>query len=573
MKYEEIDLARIGKDEEYESHLRHLCQTDLFFLAKYVLGYRDVTEKTHKEVAAFFVQKNPDLSLKEQDSIKRRLLLLPRGCFKTTFSICDTVQWILCFPDISILVMTAANNEDNPLADMFVDEVAQHFYAAPGMPTKILLRLFPEHAYDKMPKAGFKGWFESSARKQWRREPTVMGVSIEQSLSGWHFDGIKLEDIQDNRNSQTAYGRKKVRQNLFINLKMLMSWGYREATATRYGPDDVYADMIERLDPRSAKLLWKPAMQVKEEVLKRDAKVREHQDDYEWLFANLKEKDWKLFFPEFLPYDALMVSRKENPESFMSQQMNIALGNFKPLISKERMMAITLEEDDLPIDGEASVWWRFELGDCKHAAGGAGIVEEGRMFVMDLVRGQFSPSTLAKEVVEMCKRNHANRVSIEDTPGARYMESAIRNEAIREYWPVDITWVEFQQDVSSRSLRIKSMEPDVKNNRVFFSGSLQEIVEAHRQIHLYGLVEDFEIADVVSRLCGALPKTIQAGAGGEALDTVDWELLRQRDRYDRTHGLGMYAAQEPEISEEEDVAWEPEPDSHGLESMMPGLES
>ncbi len=573
MKYEPIQVEWLDEDEEYRLKLRRLAQTDLFFLAKYVLGYKDVTEFTHGEVARFFVQKNPDVPLADQDKIKRRLLLMPRGTFKTTFNICDTVQWIICFPDLAIMVMTAANNDDSPLADQFVDEVAQHFWKPKeGQPDKILLKLFPEYIVEKRPiNDSYKGWFETPARKHWRREPTIMGISIEQSLSGWHFDVGKIEDIQDNRNSQTAAARRKLKKNLFINLKMLMSWGYREMTGTRYGPDDVYNDMIEALDARNGKLMWKPAMTVKEEVFKRNPKLRERADDYEYLFAMLKERDWKLFFPEFLPYDALMASLNEDRDSFMSQQMNIAMGNFKPMLSKERLMQATLGEDAMPIHGETYIKWRFELNDCKTIAGAVGILDHGRMYVMEIVRGTFTDSSLASAVVELAKRYHTNNVSIEETPGARYMETAIRNEAIREVWPLDIQWLDYQKDGVERSRRIRAAEPAITTGRVIFSSDIACIKETHRQLHLYGIVDEFEIADVVSRLCESLPRTIQANTDGEQMDTVDWELLVQRDRHDRLYGRGTYAPQEEVVMEEE--VWEPAPNSDGLEEMMPGLES
>jgi hypothetical protein len=276
---EEIDIQRLRTDDEYKNQLRLRAQTDLYWLATKVLvndqgtpSYPDINVRTHREVANFFVKKDPDKTLDEQDKVKQRLLLMPRGTFKTSFNIVDTLQWILCFPDIAIFVMTAANTDDSPLADVFLEEVARHFLNVTERDWKPLHLLFPEFVITKMPK---KGWFVSPARKTYRRDATVMATSIESSLSGWHFDVIKFEDIQDNRNSQTSASIRKVKNNLFINLKMLMSWGYREGTGTRYGPMDVYGLVIERLDPRVGKVMWKPAMQVKPHVWDRHPRIAE----------------------------------------------------------------------------------------------------------------------------------------------------------------------------------------------------------------------------------------------------------------------------------------------------------
>ena len=52
-------------------------KTDLYFLAKIILGrvYPDLTERTHKPICDFFVQKDPRRKFYLQDLIKNRLLL------------------------------------------------------------------------------------------------------------------------------------------------------------------------------------------------------------------------------------------------------------------------------------------------------------------------------------------------------------------------------------------------------------------------------------------------------------------------------------------------------------------
>lgn len=560
-------------DMRYWDELRRRCQTDLFFLAKHVLGYSDVSEEAHREVALFFVQKDPDLTIREQDSIKGRLLLMPRGTFKTTFNIADTVQWTVTFPDIGMLVLTAANSEDSPLADAFVDEVATHFYQQPGTEPTLFHLLFPEHVITKMPK---KSWFVTPARRKSRREPTLMGASIEQSLSGWHFDVIKPEDIQDNRNSQTAAGIRKVKKNLFINLKMLMSWGYRIATGTRYGPTDVYGLMIEHINPRLDKILWKPGMEVKPEVFKKNPKLKERAEDYLWLADNLKEKDWKIFFPAFLSYQNLIDSRNvgDGGESFLTQHMNIATGNFKSLFPKELLKKISLSSDVLPIAGEPFCKWRFELGDSTKQAGAAGVLDNGRIYVLEVVSDELNPSMLAESVVNLARRHHCPIVTIEETPGARYMEGPIRNEALRQAYALDIRWTEYQKDESERNLRIKSCEPTMANGRLFFNGDMTNLSDVHYQMYLYGRLEDTEIPDVISRMCEELPKTIARQEEDGSTDDVLWELLAQRDQHDRLYGLGAYKPQEPAPPLETELDdWEPDANPFGLEEMMPGLEN
>jgi hypothetical protein len=231
-----IDVARISEDEDYRQQLRRRMQTDLFFLTKYGLGYSKVTERWHRPVADMFVRKDPDKTLDAQLQEaarfkRRRILLLPRKTYKTTFNITDAVQWVINYPDVAIMPMCASNSPDAPLADAFVAECANHFYCPVSAPQTAFHLCFPEHVITKLPKAGE---FITPARTRFRRDPTIKGVSIEQSLSGWHPDIIKSEDVQDNRNSQTAFALKKVKKNFYLNLKMLGESGLVDGSVRRY---------------------------------------------------------------------------------------------------------------------------------------------------------------------------------------------------------------------------------------------------------------------------------------------------------------------------------------------------
>ena len=96
--------------------LRHRAQTDGFWLAKEVLGYRQFAE-CHRELFStpeqegFFVLKDPSFkSFKEfaeaDMGLHDRLLFLCRGGFKSTADIVDCIQWILCWSSIRINIMT-----------------------------------------------------------------------------------------------------------------------------------------------------------------------------------------------------------------------------------------------------------------------------------------------------------------------------------------------------------------------------------------------------------------------------------------------------------------------------------
>jgi len=548
----EIDIARIDEDDDYRQELRWRAQTDLLWLAKFMLGYTLIDEEDHAEVANMFVKKDPRKPLEEQDTKhKVRIILMPRRTYKTTFNIADGVQWILCFPEVAIMAMTASNSPDSPLADAFVMETAMHFYHAEGTPLRPLHLCFPEHVIHKLPKAGE---FTTPARQNYRRDPTLKGVSIEQSLSGWHPDILKAEDIQDNRNSQTSFGLNKVWKNLNVNIKMLADWGYRDHTGTRYGPGDVYGRMLSRPNART-KTLWKPAYSKRKHALELD-------DD------DLNEGDVILFFPRLLPWEFLRSVKADDPDSFWTQYMNVAEGNFKPTFPIERLHNAKVEDEHSPEEDKATIAWRFEYAEMKNAAGAVGIERNGRMIIVEVIRGQFTPTALALRVVRSAKKWETHRIEIEDTPGARASVPAIRNAALEEDWHLEISWSEFLQDDTARSMAIKSAEPHLLAGRLLFSDGLANGDEAFRQLYQFGMVEEFEVASVIARVVNKLPSSI-AAEGFEVQDEEAFKAYIEEDAYNRTYGRGKYNTPEPVFEEEEE--WQPGAEGAEFDDMMPGL--
>ena len=123
------------KEEDKEQLLnelvetRYLAQTNLYFLC-HLLGWRDMTLNTHEDICnKFFVTKDPTFNTMEKfakqykQEKKHRLLLVPRGGFKSTMDACDTIQWIINYPETTILIMTGTL----PLATAFVKQIREHF--------------------------------------------------------------------------------------------------------------------------------------------------------------------------------------------------------------------------------------------------------------------------------------------------------------------------------------------------------------------------------------------------------------------------------------------------------------
>jgi hypothetical protein len=546
-----IDRVKAEKETAYREHMRLRLQTELIFLLR-VLGYNLIVDRVHEPVEKLTsVLKNPGLSIAEQSAKKERGHLDPRGIFKSTFSIGDSTQWIICFPDIRICKLTATK----PLAVAIAGEITDHFVCPPNGEKTDFQLLFPEFLIT--PKEKRMGEYTAPCRQRNWREATVMAFSIETSISGWHFDVMDPDDIVDNQNSSTQQGLEKVKKNWRVNKKTLMPWGYINYKGTRYAPFDLWGDLIDKATPETSTWLIRGALK-----LKNGGRIEADKP-----FP--LEKDIELLMPELLSYEFLKSQFEDDYTTFMQQYMNDAYGGHDVTFTKELMLNASVDVESAPVTGEAKIAVRLACKDKKmrYAAAAAGIMENGRMFIVDALRGAFKPSTLAHELVMMAKRHGVRTLEIEETPGSRYIESTIKNYGLTSNYAVTVTWTEFQEEDSARDLRIKNAEPLLAAKRLLLSGGIKDIGSVYSQFQNYGMIDDTELPDVISRVAGALPPSLLA-LDSDAEQDVNWELAKQRDLYDRTHGLGRYGTPEPVIEEK---PYEPPTNPYGLDDTMPGL--
>jgi len=246
-----IPNSRLGKE------VRHRCQVDLMWMARYFLwgsnpasdnGNRPFEDNIFDEefygvFTKLFVQKDPSKPLNQQSHVKTRLLLWPRGGAKSTFDHVDTVQWILCFPSIRILYLTA----EKSLAEGFVGEIKGHFYIKE---TPSLMNLFwPEFCVEEG-KAGAMNEFTCpvyAAKKTGRKEPTVYASSVGKNKAGWRYELIKADDAVSDTNSETSLLCEKISRALFLAEKLLALGGfYIDYIGTRYASGDHYGVLLDK---------------------------------------------------------------------------------------------------------------------------------------------------------------------------------------------------------------------------------------------------------------------------------------------------------------------------------------
>ena len=555
-RQELIDWAE--EDDGMRDLGREVCRTNLLALC-YVLGYTRIDPEIHREALAFYPPRDlaKPVDRQAEGQLKTGTLLYPRGAYKTTISEADSVQEIICFPTDSADGFLCANAN---LAEAIVQNIGAHFIRPKDAHPTLFQALFPELCTPDR-RAAEGGRFSPPTRRLQPpiKESAVMGFSVESGVSGWHFHRLKCDDMANNRNMKSENSQAEVYRNYRINRKMLNPGGIEHKIGTRYGPFDPYGLEIASSRPGSYRYVVKPALRLRNGE-RLDANGFPPKDEMELLFEKIG-----------LTYEVLRDEYESDYSSFMTQYMNDAYGANEVTFSHDLMMSLFRPEAQLPVDGRITIRWRLpnRTLNWNAAAAVVGMTDGLRMIVTDGVHGTYKPSLLAIKIVTLAKKYDIHQVTIEDSPGARNLEPAIRNYALTLGYPVHLQWAEFKADQAERDLRIRTLETVMVSGRLLFSDGLPVVKKLLEQFTNYGISAENAFPDLVSRLAEQLPPSIARVESND--DGLARELLAERDHWNQIYGHGAYAEREPEPAPDE-TFFDSEPaNPWGYDDIMPGL--
>lgn len=470
---------------------RNKARRDLFYLATEVLGYALVPE-VHKPVCSFFLQPDPDRGLYDQDGTRSRLLLDPRGHFKTTIDIAHCIQLILNFPDIRILIVSGVLE----LAQRMLNEIKYHFTA-----NDRLRNLFPEIAV-KSSNAGLKSEFTSPTRLNGRlREPTVSVSTIDSVKAGSHFDWIKFDDVVNEVNSQNKDQIQACIDGFMHFSPILEPGGFKDVIGTRYDYSDLYGWIIDNNNDNEWAVMQRaacslPMMKNSKILFPRDARGQER---FSYKILNdIRQRDPYLFNCQYL--------NDPTPTDDTHFPMQLIKDAFKPSI---QILPLFYNTDLMGRKtyraGSVFCTWDLAFSEEKQAdftCGVAGLYDRlGRLFIVDLVLGRFSPYDLVKEVVGMALRwrPFLNRIAIEKNSGAPLLELGLTPEFNRLNFYPYVEWVPTNPKRTKQE-RILGLNPLLKQNRLFFSSDLPHKDDLIKQFTRFPNFSHDDIPDAIEDL-------------------------------------------------------------------------
>ncbi len=522
-----------------------LGQTDLFWLSTVPLDEPLALVEMHRLITGdFFIKKNPYIeartwkeAVSKQSAIKNRMLLYPRGTFKSSIDRIDVLQWIICFPNIRILVMTA----EETLAESFVKDIKKHFLLSENTKLTQFQMLYYQHCISAKTK-GKANEFTTSARTQDQPEPTVLALSLGMSTAGKHFDVGKFDDCVSEINSgprASLDSRKIVADDLKLKRYLIDGYGYRDYVGTIYDPDDAYA-ALQRTIP-DLHVYKKPAL-----WLKTGSKTKPKDQ--------LGENDWELLFPEDaegverLTYKFLKSEQDIDEYLFSCQYLLEPLASRTVKFTEALLKSHVTQAEGLPQPGTYRTFSAWDLAYSVEAGRdySVGCVgwfvitgpQAGRMFVVDIVRGRFSKSELTFQIAEQAGRWKVERLGIENSPGAQFLDTDLRQQLLRaghancpiDYFPID-------NHKGAKNARAEMLETLLVANRLWFSsdiGILEDVIGEFVGFKP-GTKRKDDCVDATAHLARYMPGQIEIPATEIERQEAAYDILRQKDLHERLY--------------------------------------
>ena len=588
-EYEELRLT--------VARLRFMLQTNLFFLCR-VLGYSKVTDyeypwlnpktkswelhNTHEEICnEFFVRKDPanfltfEAFAHHQDAtheFKERLLLVPRGGFKSSINMADCAQWIVCWPEVTIGILTGKLG----LADDFVGEVKAHFTMdenfedSPSYPramkyraralkdkltgkltTSVFQVLFPEHCVK--PDMGKGTEFQTPACTAGDKEPTIRATGIEQSLAGSHFCLLKLDDVVTEENSLTVTRIEDINHRIGIDKALMHSYGFFDVIGTWYDERDYYGVQIAWDDKLFLASQKNDAMKVYRRAV--------WQPTAECIAAGKAESEWQahdviMWFPTQLPFNLMKASSQKEPDVFAIKYLNDPRQINKIKFPRELLIRRTIPHNLMPQQGMivTVIDTAYSLQSwADYTVMLTGLVQNGRFYIINMVRGRFNEYELPAAIAATGLKWKPKQIVIEEIMGTRFVIREVKREMDKLSISIPVRPVGLGQGNKARSklMKAKPVARLLGDERLFFINSCEGLEELYNEMSQFTGTQDDKHDDIVSAI-SLLVETFapyaDMGAKMNAIDTMYASNAQEFEMHQMVHGLGKYAERHPQFA-------------------------
>jgi predicted phage terminase large subunit-like protein len=505
--------------DEIQASTRANGINSLFFFATAICGFDKVQKNPHLELCSF-VQRIPK---------QRKVLLIPRDCYKSTLASKALPLWILLQPSFCGLqgrehrILLASFSSDNAKKQI---KAIRHLVER----NTLLQWLYPE----LIPDFTKTTWTDSNLlfpRDGVYGEDTIEAAGVDTHLVSRHYTVQIKDDLEDEKAMQSPTVRSKVyswykaAEALFVNEQS----AFDLLVGTRWGIDDLYAQ-IKQNEGDTYEFLCRPLHWTREDLDDDIRQAREAKADSVYgmepeRFAPDNARTY-YFFPTLFPEESCRRIRAKQG-SFMYSMLYLnnpkdpSLAEFKDkdlrYFSFDTHGNIIIDHDDghkevVVFDSLKRVlFWDPAMSgpeqkrNDRNAMVCAAIDSEDRMFVLDALLERQNPTFLYHKFIGLHRRYQVHKAAIEDVAFQRVLKFPLY-QVQREFnyrFPV----IE-QRPVGDKDTRIRSLIPRVEMHNLFIRKGLKSLVDELKGFPLFPTKDGVDALAACQELFGLkLPAT------------------------------------------------------------------
>lgn len=409
-----------------------ITKKSLWYLCKSVLSYKD-WDVVHDDLEKFLYR-----------PAKRKAILLPRGHLKSSIvTIGKSIQFILQNPNVRILIA----NQVWDVSRAFLRAIKGH------LETDNMKYFYGDFRSDK--------WNEDLIIVRQRtnralKEPTILTTGTEAETTGGHFDVIFLDDLMGLQNSQTPEQRAKAKRFRRSMLDLLEPDGTLIEIGTRWHLDDPFSDLLEK------------------ESMYYDVMVRRVVENGKCIFPRKFNKRWNPHMKLFDYVDEPCMDYIEHLKAthttseFNSQYLNNPIDEDTQIFKSSYFRYWDRKPEGLhvamTIDPAISLRQEADYT----AITVAGMDKDANIFILDTIRGHWTPSDIVRNIFDMHAKWKPVSVGLETAGFQRTLKYSLEEEMRRRRIFFGVEELKNSNQVSKES-RIKALEPYYRSGKVFHS--------------------------------------------------------------------------------------------------------
>ena len=410
---------------------------DLLYFNKYILE----SDKERRNLLVPHVHGEWWSWYKNSDS-QIKMILVPRGCFKSTFfTVGRTIQALCQNRDHRILIANSIVGN----SQKFLGEIKEHLRK-----NERLISLYGDF-YDKDLKWN-ENEIEIKGRSLGVREPSVTTTGVGGSLVSQHYSMIICDDLVGEQNSATRYLAEKTIDWWKRSLSLLDYDGEMVIIGTRWAYYELYSHLLET---RGDKM---------------DVYIR-----------GAYNKDGSLYFPELLSEEKLKELREDQGSYiFSSFYLNDPVDEDSALIKKSQIRYYGEgEEKKLPSDlvigamCDPAVSQKVQADESSIII--VGVDWENNWYVLETKHGKWTVSELIEKLFETKKEYSPVGMTIEVIGLGQALLTPIHDEedARDEYLPLKTILTRPQIKKESRIRSI--LQPRFERGKIFIKRDMVEL--------------------------------------------------------------------------------------------------